>query len=247
MVEHLEHRQFLSATVTYNEGKERLLIRGTDDLRTVVIVRLTENRKNLEVEIDGLPVDPTPGSPESVIIAKKRVRRIRVELGGGDDYVQIGVGDDPAQPDLGRNRLEIRAVISSGAGDDTVFGGAESDQVLAGPGNDTVFGGRRNDLILGGSGDDVLIGHIGRDNLFGQDGNDRLEGGSSDDALYGMNGDDTLWGGIDDDFLNGGPGTNDLLDNTNEEGIGERASVDAYLDKLIKLSVPDELQAAARL
>ncbi len=242
IVEHLERRRLLAATAFYGERTKRLVVRSTDDAPVDVFVRLTANRRRVEVFLD----DPTAAGAPAESVLKRRVRRIRVETGAGSDRIQIGVGDDPATPRVEHNRLRIRAVISAGAGDDVVQGGGESDLILGGAGNDTVFGDRRNDMILGGTGDDTLIGYVGRDNLFGQAGNDRLEGGPSDDALYGMDGDDTLWGGIDDDFLNGGPGANDFLDNTNDRGIGEDDEVNAYLEVLIDLSVPDELQDEAR-
>ncbi|MDH4375011.1 MAG: VCBS domain-containing protein [Ramlibacter sp.] len=64
------------------------------------------------------------------------------------------------------------------------------DNISSGPGNDTVFGQ---------SGSDVILGQGGRDVLYGGPGSDALVGGTEDDYLYGGAESDTLTGGTGDD------------------------------------------------
>ena len=136
--------------------------------------------------------------------------------------------------DAGGDRLTTGATedtIFGGSGHDRLTGGANEDLLLGGDGNDTLRGGTENDflsgdagndLLLGDSGDDVLVGGAGADalrggrgtdTLFGGDGNDRLRGDSGNDALHGGEGDDTFevyGGGHGTDQFNGGAGTDTI-------------------------------------
>jgi Ca2+-binding RTX toxin-like protein len=95
-----------------------------------------------------------------------------------------------------------------------------------------------HDLAYLFAGNDSINALDGNDIVNGDTGNDNLAGNVGDDALYGMAGDDTLIGGVDNDFLNGGPGNNNALDANNEPDLGERQDVPAYMEQLVKLSVP---------
>jgi hypothetical protein len=243
-VESLERRQHLSATVDLNR-RGRLTITG-DDTPTDIFISVTPNRRQIQVRVDGILVDPNPGSGPAVSVQLRRIRRIAVTAGAGNDRIQVG-GDDPTTPEVERNRIYKRAIIDGGAGDDLIIGGFEQDILIGNAGNDTIFGDRRTDLIFGGSGDDQLLGGLGRDNIFGQAGNDRLNGGPGDDTLYGMEGDDTLAGAGDNDFLNGAPGADIREDRNEKDNAGERANVEDYINLIIRLAVPQSFRAAARM
>ena len=239
----------MAATAVLSQ-KGRLTITG-DDLGTVVSVNLINGRRDLQVTYTDVN-NPTPvildpgrgGSPTSV--RRRRVRRINVTMGAGDDVVTIGNRDDPATPRIEQNRLFVRATISGGPGNDVLQGAALDDLLIGGAGDDTLIGDRRDDLIFGGSGNDTIFGETGRDNLFGQDGDDRIFGGGNEDHLYGMAGADILDGGVDDDFLNAAPGPGDVGGEGEKPDAGERDQVGAYVEKLIKLAVPERFRAAAR-
>jgi|GEM_PF-534177 len=93
---------------------------------------------------------------------------------GTFDLVDVGTiqfngmaGDDRIQVS---NRLGLTTVLSGGAGDDMLIGGA---------GNNVLVGGTGNDKLFGQSGRDVLVGGDGLDRLLGRANDDLLIGGST--------------------------------------------------------------------
>jgi Ca2+-binding RTX toxin-like protein len=132
-----------------------------------------------------------------------------------------------APPDAG-STAEVRDVIDSWVGDDTiavyggddsvlgasgndlVFGNRGNDTLVGEEGDDSLFGGQENDDIDGGDGDDVISGDLGDDTASGNTGNDLVFGSQGDDSLDGDDGDDTVHGGQGSDRIDGGSG-NDLL------------------------------------
>ncbi|WP_304610571.1 calcium-binding protein [Oryzibacter oryziterrae] len=75
------------------------------------------------------------------------------------------------------------ALIAATDGNDTVFGGDLTDDILLMEGDDTGVGGGGDDLIQGGDGDDTLRGEAGKDTLFGATGADTLVGGDGGDMI----------------------------------------------------------------
>jgi VCBS repeat-containing protein len=106
-----------------------------------------------------------------------------------------GVTDATTPPQVDPN-------ITGTAGNDTLTG---RDNV-----NDVMDGKSGDDTLRGLSGDDVLRGGDGNDQLYGGTGNDRLEGGAGADVLLGEDGNDRLDGGAGNDTLMGGAG-NDVF------------------------------------
>lgn len=76
--------------------------------------------------------------------------------------------------------------VTTGAGDDRIFGQDADNVIRAGAGHDSV---------AGGAGDDRLYGYAGNDTLLGEQGNDWLAGGAGADVLNGGAGTDTAWWG----------------------------------------------------
>jgi Ca2+-binding RTX toxin-like protein len=102
-------------------------------------------------------------------------------------------------------RLAIRdgaPLYNAGGGDDHVilpgkgeFKMFDSDRVFtSGAGNDTVFGGNRDDKLDGGSGVNWLLGGGGNDWLFSHEIGDSLDGGGGRDAIIGNGGGDYIAG-----------------------------------------------------
>lgn len=155
-------------------------------------------------------------------------------LGGGDDSIDGGLGNDLIFGGvLGNDSL------AGGDGDDSIYGSGGSnnptgpltgvDTLTGGDGNDLIFGGVfGNDSIDGGVGDDTIRsgggdsvgGGTGDDTIGGGDGNDlifggffgsdSIDGGDGDDSIFGTGGDPTVGGGQGDDTIAGGQG-NDLI------------------------------------
>ena len=91
-------------------------------------------------------------------------------------------------------------------GDDLIFGGGGSDQLIGDRGHDSRYGGGGRDEIAGGDGNDVMRGDGGRDHLLGRTGNDDLDGGGGKDVLASGSGNDTISGGRGADDLTSGSG-----------------------------------------
>lgn len=100
--------------------------------------------------------------------------------------------------------------VTAGAGNDTVigsdnddqiFGDGDNDSLLGGLGNDTVNGGAADDEVFGGEGDDFVLGGAGSDTVDGENGNDDIRGQAGDDLLIGGQGNDTIDGGDGTDSL----------------------------------------------
>ena len=73
-------------------------------------------------------------------------------------------------------------------------------------GNDSIYGGKQSDLIEGNSGQDSLFGDLENDTINGGEGNDFLVGGKGSDSISGNSGNDVLSGDRDTDILIGGDG-----------------------------------------
>ncbi|WP_299965023.1 calcium-binding protein [uncultured Roseobacter sp.] len=120
--------------------------------------------------------------------------------------------------------------ITSGAGNDELFGfaadnvmngGAGNDRILAFNGNDTLIGGLGDDTLNGGEGNDNISGGDGKDTVFGQQGNDVINGGADEDQLFGEDGNDTINGGEGDDTIGGANGSDNIDgDGGNDEIFG---------------------------
>lgn len=95
---------------------------------------------------------------------------------------------------------------TSGTGNDTLYGGAGNDTIVANDGNDVLYGGTGNDLAYVGAGNDSLDGGSGNDTLYGGAGNDTLDGGAGNDSLYGGDGSDSMAGNLGSDTIDGGSG-----------------------------------------
>jgi Ca2+-binding RTX toxin-like protein len=139
---------------------------------------------------DGLiEVDGVPGK-----FAASEFSRVRVEVGDGDDVVDLSA-------------LPLPATVLGGDGRDVIFGGAAADLLLGGAGDDTLFAGSGNDTLRGGDGNDYLNGGPGADEFFGDAGNDQV---FAVDAVR-----DTIEGGERFDRVKSD--SDDLLSNT--EGL----------------------------
>jgi Ca2+-binding RTX toxin-like protein len=136
---------------------------------------------------------------ETLTFSQSQVKRIEVELGDGDDSMNIGG--------------PIGAYVVGGIGNDTIIGGDGKDTLTGGGGKDYLDGGSGDDRLNGYGGNDWMLGGAGADRLYGGDNNDMLNGGANVDRLFGDAGVDTLIGGTSNDKLYGGGGNDELTGN----------------------------------
>lgn len=127
------------------------------------------------------------------------------EGGAGEDTFDIGgstAGEADYNIDLtigqdqyGNTYSNIENV-TTGSGDDNLFGNAADNQLQGNDGDDTIDGAAGNDFHNGGDGDDVFLANAGSNSYFGGNGVDTLQiVGTTEDAVgYSIN----LAEGIDD-------------------------------------------------
>ncbi|MET0274462.1 MAG: hypothetical protein ABW360_15855, partial [Phenylobacterium sp.] len=97
-----------------------------------------------------------------------------------------------------------------GADDDELHGGGGTDTVASAAGADRLYGDDGSDSVSGGIGDDVVHGNAGADTVSGGEGADRAYGGKDNDRVTGDGGHDLIFGDLGDDFLQGNAGTDSL-------------------------------------
>ena len=150
-------------------------------------------------------LSPVPGTNQFIIMAANfsgagrpiskmmegPVKRVRVDMRGGNDVVVI---------DTGRYRAQVN--VEGGAGNDEIGIATRGECVLiGGAGDDSLTSGSGDDLLDGGSGDDSFEANAGKDTLIGGLGHDVLRAGADDDILYGKDGaTDSFFGGPGQDI-----------------------------------------------
>ena len=164
--------------------------------------------------------------------------------GEADYNIDLTVGQDQ----YGDTYSNIENV-TTGSGDDNLFGNAADNQLQGNDGDDTIDGAAGNDFHNGGNGDDVFLANAGSNSYFGGNGVDTLQiVGTTEDAVsYSINlaegiddqgntnfgvenvnagsGNDRLVGNFDDNALYGGVGDDTLTggggDDTLTGGLGD--------------------------
>ena len=129
-----------------------------------------------------------------------------MNLAGDNDLAYLGDGG---------------GVLLAGFGDDTVRGGAGSDEIS---------GQENNDDIRGRQGDDVLNGGSGNDTVRAGQGDDVLNGGSGNDFMRGGAGEDIIIGGLGADTMYGNGGADDFVYNSASESTNAGTTWDRIMD-----------------
>lgn len=163
-------------------------------------------------------INPTIGGADKITGG----RNVDVIFGGiSGDTITAGDGDNVVFGDNGRVTFAAGLVsiiasspisvaetidtryggtdsISTGIGDDLVFGGQAGDSIRAGSGNDIVFGDNGKALY---STTGVVVQVVSTDTIFG--GDDTLAGDAGDDVLVGGSGSDVISGAVGRDLIMG--------------------------------------------
>ncbi|WP_162820590.1 cadherin domain-containing protein [Microvirga calopogonii] len=135
---------------------------------------------------------------------------------GGVHAVLFGDGNDLYDA---RGGGTSTGLIELGGGNDTAYGGAESEAFKGGAGNDTIDGGGGIDTVIFTGSDTIIVDLnitgdqntgagldklLNIENVTSDAGNDLLIGSALANRLAGADGSDTLEGGAGDDVLDGG-------------------------------------------
>jgi Ca2+-binding RTX toxin-like protein len=196
--EGLEARRLLSTSIQLSGGT--LLVRGTAGADVIEVSQLPPGgatplgtpQPSLFVTINGRTRRLDAGS----------IRRVRVEAGGGDDWVAMG--ENPFVTGIREAVVTIRQELPA-----TILGGTGNDTLIGGDGNDSMSGGGGCDFLEAGGGDDTVDGDANGDTLEGDAGADLIRGGNGDDR-FTIDADDHVFGGAGTDFYaqvpSSGPG-----------------------------------------
>lgn len=139
--------------------------------------------------------------------------QVAYEGDDADEAITTGDGDNSI---FGMGGADV---IQSGLGDDSLAGGAGNDSIMGGAGNNYLFGGSMDGSASEG-GNDTLIGGGGADHIYGNsvsgagndtDGEDLIETGDGVNYATGAAGDDTITGGGGRDRIQGGADNDSLF------------------------------------
>ena len=203
-------------TVTGTPGGDTINLSSNGSLLTVVVNTTTESFQQANVgsiKISG------KGGNDSIVVGAD-VPGSMINGNAGADTISVSnSANNTVNGGPGPDYIDLSGITgdsSPATGNNSVYGGAGADTLLAGDGNDTLDGGSGNDSIIGGIGDlvtgaggaNLLIGGPGNDTLFavatgqtppvnglesllGGGGNDLIVTGSGDLPIAG-NGSDTV-------------------------------------------------------
>jgi Ca2+-binding RTX toxin-like protein len=217
-LEQLENRRLYSVSATL-AASGVLTIAGTGGNDNIYINRSASGITVYDQSGSNLKWDFTPGL----------VKKMKVDLGAGNDQLFIGMQD------------AIPSTIKGGDGDDNITAGKGNDQIDAGAGDDTINGAGGNDYIDAGAGDDGVGGAEGNDTLVGGDGNDLITGGLDNDLIDGGLGADRIRGSEGSDTVTYATRTSDVAvdlsddpTETADDGeVGEGDFVEADVENII--------------
>ncbi|MCA3234818.1 MAG: hypothetical protein INH06_21315, partial [Cupriavidus sp.] len=188
-----------SAVISGLEGK-------TGDIFTAFMGWLASSDPALKTQIENrvfenLSSDYKPAVDDSetdVDEAADNYDQLFLALGGGDDFIDTGEGNDAGYGGLGSDTLK------GGEGNDSLYGDAPANGKDQDGKPLSEAPGDGDDLLYGGAGDDQIIGGGGTNTIEGGDGKDKILSGSGSDSIFGGAGADVIFGGGGDDLIHAG-------------------------------------------
>ncbi len=205
-------------TLNVHNGQANVLFYGGIGNDTVTID--TTGGANVLYGEEGADTITVTGASSSTVFGDNGILRINRDTGLRDKAIGWARTDEDGID-----------TISTGDGNDVVFGGGFADIIKTGAGNDLAIGDGgyftfvngdvpHNSpsvnidaitLYMGTGGNDVIFGGAGMDALFGGPGDDILDGGADDDQVLGGEGADILYGGGGSDDIYGEKGRDTIF------------------------------------
>ncbi|WP_430463904.1 Hint domain-containing protein [Tabrizicola sp.] len=210
-------------TLNGGAGNDQLFGGADADTLTVGLAQGDDTVQGGETGTDFDTLNFSGASAATVTLTGNEAGTASYAGGGTASFSEIerivtGSGNDTINATLSNSGL----VLESGAGDDSIIGGAGSEQIYAGIGNDTVFGGAGDDWVSLGEGNDSFgtfgDDSAGNDTVYGDAGDDYIITGGQDDVIYGGTGNDTMSGGIGNDTMYGGDGADRFMVTDDHQG-----------------------------
>lgn len=166
----------------------------------ILTVQGTPNNDFIQIKQKGETIKVLSSNASIGTFDATNLTQIQVFGNAGDDVLKIA------------GSVAVPALLSGGAGADTI---------LASSSNDTLEGGTGADSIATLAADDIASGGKGADSLASDSAGDSLSGGKGADSLFSSNGNDSLSGAAGDDTIlsanqigdsiDGGAGTNTIV------------------------------------
>jgi len=141
------------------------------------------------------------------------------------EYLAATSVSDVTNPFLGNNyvlpTLDQPNFITSGNGNDTIYGGRSNDTIISGNGNDLIYGANGNDSITTGSGNSTIQAGNGNNtvtvgdgvnNILLGNGNNTVVSGNGGDSIVAGNGANSITSGTGADTITAGNGANIIND-----------------------------------
>lgn len=169
---------------------------------------LTAVGNELHLYLEQVLYQITPSSPtqqirlstqdgdDNIYVDDTLTHRIRINSGGGADYLAVGGVDSRIITGPGDDTVKITSgncYLDTGSGDDSVrITGFGSTRVYAGEGDDSIRAGNGLTFIDGGPNDDIIVGGSGHNILSGGEHNDSIQAGSGSNAIYTGTGNDRV-------------------------------------------------------
>lgn len=125
IVEALEGRRLLAASISLNPTTQVLSISGTDSRDSILV---TEHNGQVGVEVYTDDVLSRQAS-----FARSSIASLVVDAKGGNDKIVAVTATMPS-------------TLTGGAGDDVIYGGHVNDVITGGAGDDTLYGGHGDDI-----------------------------------------------------------------------------------------------------
>ncbi len=193
VVEQLENRTLLSASLITTPLPGTLWIDGTNQADTI-IVGVAADTSQVSVNLNGNVQQ----------FDKASIHYIRINAFAGNDVIRV---------DETYGRLPVGINVAAGQGSDRIQGSSWGDNIWGDKGNDYIVGNGGDDRLYGMKGDDRIWGGLGNDRIEGNGGNDTIDAGWGADAVWGNDGNDLITTGENPgDYVIGGRGVNNIND-----------------------------------
>jgi Ca2+-binding RTX toxin-like protein len=112
---------------------------------------------------------------------------------GGNDTISYAALTTGSDISVNLGSAGLGGATGASIGSDAVN---NFENITSGAGNDSLFGSNANNIIHGGDGNDNIVGNGGSDTLFGDNGNDTINGGVNDFFMTPAAANDLMTGGL---------------------------------------------------
>jgi hypothetical protein len=234
-----------------SRGRDRLILRGTDEADTFDIEGQTASINGLPVSVANVEnlrvyagngnntlrlagatfsgnIDLIGGDGDDLYkLAPSRNARLTLIDSGGRDTLDFSEATRGIRVNLGLDKGQAQRIDANNnwlhliGTFENVVGTAFSDHIFGNRADNYIYGGGGNDWIHGIAGNNILIGGAGNDWLYGGRGNDILIAGPGNNWLFGLMGDNVFIGDPSKDRFFSGLGDSQVYEEIQDDLFSE--------------------------